>query len=82
MTASPDHVDSREDLASFVRSLQRSYVDRGESWDNADLAGFLDALAAWIDDADGWYNNTGLELPANGDWRFFARALRAATVYE
>ncbi|MET8504138.1 hypothetical protein ABZV60_05745 [Streptomyces sp. NPDC004787] len=82
MTTSPDHVDSREDLVSFVSALHRSYVDRGESWDNTDLAGFLEALAAWIDDADGWYHNAGLELPADGDWRFFARALRAATVYE
>ncbi|MFF3319360.1 hypothetical protein ACFYV5_28175 [Streptomyces sp. NPDC003035] len=82
MTTSPDHVDSREDLASFIRSLHRSHADGRDSWENADLAGFLEALAAWIDDADGWYRNTGRELPANGDWRFFARALRAATVYE
>jgi hypothetical protein len=79
---SPEYVNSREDLASFVRSLHGSNVDGGESWENADLAGFLEALAAWIEDADGWYGNTGRELPANGDWRFFARALRAATVYE
>lgn len=82
MTPSPDHVDSREDLASFVRSLRGSYVDDGNSWDNGDLGGFLEALAAWIDDADGWYGNAGRELPANGDWNFFARALRAATRYE
>ncbi|MFE9173649.1 hypothetical protein ACFYNZ_30015 [Streptomyces kebangsaanensis] len=82
MTASPDHVDSREDLAAFVRSLCRSHAEDGNSWENADLHSFLEALAAWIDDADGWYGNTGRELPASGDWRFFARALRAATVYE
>ncbi|MEV4444873.1 DUF7660 family protein [Streptomyces mirabilis] len=69
-------------MASFVRSLRGSYVDDGNSWDNGDLGGFLEALAAWIDDADGWYGNAGRELPANGDWNFFARALRAATRYE
>ncbi|MFE5080010.1 DUF7660 family protein [Streptomyces mirabilis] len=57
-------------------------MDDGNSWDNGDLGGFLEALAAWIDDADGWYGNVGRELPANGDWSFFARALRAATTYE
>ncbi|WP_336114122.1 DUF7660 family protein [Streptomyces sp. PTD9-10] len=40
------------------------------------------ALAAWIGDADGWYSNAGRELAAGGDWGFFARALRAATLYE
>ncbi|MGW3668755.1 DUF7660 family protein [Streptomyces sp. NPDC005141] len=64
---SPEHVDSREDLAAFVRSLQRSHVDVGSSWQNPDLPSFLEALAAWIDDADGWYSNTGRELPDSGD---------------
>ncbi|MEV6193384.1 hypothetical protein AB0M19_13410 [Streptomyces sp. NPDC051920] len=82
MTTSPEKVDSREDLAAFVRSIQRSHAEDGSSWENPDLSSFLEALAAWIDDADGWYSNTGHELPASGDWRFFARALRAATIYE
>ncbi|MFF1406479.1 hypothetical protein [Streptomyces sp. NPDC058294] len=78
----PDHVDSREDLAAFVRALHRSHTEEGHSWENADLAGFLEALAAWIDDANGWYSNAGRNLPASGDWNFFARALQAATTYE
>lgn len=28
-----------------------------------------------------WCANADRELPANGDWSFFARALRAATMY-
>ncbi|MGV9629784.1 DUF7660 family protein [Streptomyces sp. NPDC003487] len=82
MTTPPDRVASREDLAAFVRSLRRSHAEDGGSWENADLPSFLEALAAWIDDADGWYSNTGQELPTAGDWAFFARALQAATVYE
>ncbi|MFD6287576.1 hypothetical protein ACFWDP_37015 [Streptomyces anthocyanicus] len=82
MATSPDHVGSREDLASFVRCLHHGCVEDGDSWENGDLAGFLEALAAWIDDADGWYGNAGREIPTNGDWSFFARALRAATLYE
>jgi hypothetical protein len=82
MTTSPDHVDSREDLAAFVRSLHRSHAEGGSSWENASLPSFLEALAAWIGDADGWYSNTGRALPLHGDWAFFARALQAATVYE
>ncbi|WP_306189978.1 hypothetical protein [Streptomyces sp. MK5] len=82
MATSPEHVDSREDLAAFVRFLHRSHAEEGCSWENADLPSFLEALAAWISDADGWYGNNGRELPADGDWRFFTRALRAASVYE
>ncbi|MFF1765089.1 hypothetical protein [Streptomyces sp. NPDC058249] len=82
MTTSPEHVDSREALPAFVRSLQRSHAEDGSSWENPDLPSFLEALAAWMDDADGWYSSTRRELPASGDWTFFARALRAATIYE
>ncbi|MFF3540395.1 hypothetical protein [Streptomyces platensis] len=82
MTSSPDRVESREALASFIRSLHRDHARNAASWENADLGDFLEAMAAWIDDAAGWYQNTGRDLPADGDWAFFARALSAATVYE
>lgn len=82
MTLPTDRVDSREALASFVRGLRQGYEGSGGSWENVVLGDFLEALAAWIDDADGWYRNAGRELPPHGDWAFFARALSAATVYE
>ncbi|REE60837.1 hypothetical protein BX257_3390 [Streptomyces sp. 3212.3] len=62
--------------------MRRSHSEGGSLWENAGLASFLEALAGWIDDADGWYTNSGLEMPPGGDWKFFARALQAATVYE
>ncbi|WP_372347952.1 hypothetical protein [Streptomyces sp. KL116D] len=65
-----------------MRALHRNHAEDGSSWENADLSSFLEALSAWIDDAGGWYRTTGREVPAHGDWRFFARALMAATVYE
>lgn len=82
MTTSPDHVNSREDLFAFVVALQQSYKEEGHTWENADLGRFLDALAAWIHDAGGWYSNFGRTMPADGDWSFFARALSAARHYE
>ncbi|MYT71371.1 MULTISPECIES: hypothetical protein [unclassified Streptomyces] len=88
MTASPDpepapeRVNSREDLAAFVRALHRNHAEDGDSWENPDLPNFLEALSAWIDGAGGWYRYNGQEVPADGDWRFFARALMAATMYE
>ncbi|MGW5367138.1 DUF7660 family protein [Streptomyces sp. NPDC004009] len=74
----------RTKLADADRQRQKPTASEPvrASWENADLAGFLEALAAWIDDADGWYSNAGRDLPASGDWSFFARALQAATTYE
>lgn len=53
----------------------------GSSWPNADLHSYLEAFAAWLTDADGYYvNRTGV-LPGNG-WEVVNDALRAATIYE
>lgn len=43
---------------------------------------YLGALAAWITDSPGSYRYLGEEMPPDGDWTFFARALSAAVVYE
>ncbi|PBC85343.1 hypothetical protein SAMN05428954_1988 [Streptomyces sp. 2112.3] len=45
--------DSKEAPASCVRSLRRDHVANAAAWDNADLGGFLGALAVRIDDAAG-----------------------------
>ncbi|WP_420822752.1 DUF7660 family protein [Streptomyces atratus] len=55
---------------------------QGDAWENNTLATFLEALAAWVDDSPGWYQNFGKDLPAGDDWTFIARALQAAKVYE
>ncbi|WP_441351036.1 DUF7660 family protein [Streptomyces sp. XY006] len=44
-------------LAAFVRTLHSSHTEEGHSRENTDLAS--EVLAAWMDDADGWYNNAG-----------------------
>jgi hypothetical protein len=32
--------------------------------------------------SDGWYRNFNQDMPRDGDWTLFARALSAAVVYE
>jgi hypothetical protein len=83
MPLTPDaEVRTRDELVAFVRDLHQDYLQRGHDWENQSVDSFLEALAAWIADSDGWYRNFGKDLPANGDWTFIARALSAATVYE
>jgi hypothetical protein len=53
----------------------------GAPWANADLHCYLEAFAAWLADADGYYVNHTVVPPGNG-WEVINDALRAATVYE
>ncbi|MFF2525624.1 DUF7660 family protein [Streptomyces liangshanensis] len=77
-----DHIPDREALAAFVAHLREDHARHGDDWENPTLDRFLEALAAWITDAPGSYAHREQELPAGGDWTFFARALSAARFYE
>ncbi|MCU7822852.1 hypothetical protein KSNIM_14515 [Kitasatospora sp. DSM 101779] len=77
-----DGVRTREDLAAHIDGLLADHRERGEEWENATLGDFLEALAACVRGSPGWYPNAGREVPADGDWAFFARVLDSATGYE
>ncbi|MFJ1766933.1 hypothetical protein ACIOD2_41850 [Amycolatopsis sp. NPDC088138] len=83
MQLSPeDRIENREAFAAFLRAFHEDFLRRGQEWENPTLDRFLEALAAWAAGSDGWYRTFGQDLPPDGDWTFFARALTAATVYE
>ncbi|MGW5355879.1 DUF7660 family protein [Streptomyces sp. NPDC004031] len=70
-------VRSREDLARYVGELLADYRRRGDTWENATLERFLDALAACLG-AHG--REASADTPA--EWGYLAFVLGAATVYE
>jgi hypothetical protein len=75
-------VQTRDDLAAFVAELKADFdANRGE-WTNADIASFLAAMAAWIQDMDGYYQNTGQKPSELPPWRIVADILMAARIYE
>ena len=47
-----------------------------------DLPAFLEAMAAWVEDMEGYYQNRGEELPDQPRWRTLGEILLAARVYE
>lgn len=82
ITTAARRVTSRQELAGFVRLLATlARTDPGR-FDNGDLAAYLEALSAWIDDLDGYRAQTG-DVPTDApNWRLVAQMLGAATVYE
>lgn len=77
-----DLIKTHEDLAEFIRDLQASLNEESSKWENTDLSSFLEAMAAWLDDMDGYYKNRGEPVPTQPDWKFVAGLLKAASVYE
>ena len=76
------HVRSKAQLADFVRALATDLSTNRETWENATLDRYLEALAGWLDDADGYYRNQGLPVPVEPSWHNVAEMLMAAKMYE
>ena len=77
-----NNITNREDFVAFVYELSKDYRLSPQSWENKDLGAFLEALAAWVDDMDGYYLNCGQPVPEKPDWKNVADMLMAAKYYE
>lgn len=77
-----DAVTSRDDLVELLRRLKSDLESKPDGWANADLPSFLEAMAAWIDDMDGYYANQGQPIPTTPSWRTVADILMAGRCYE
>jgi hypothetical protein len=51
-------------------------------WTNADLPSFLEAMAAWSQDMDGFHADTGQNPSKVPVWRMMADMLMGARLYE
>lgn len=75
MSRDPDDlvVRSRADLADLAELLSHDLAERPDEWENPELGRYLEAMAAWLRDAD---------KDVAPSWAAFADALLAARVYE
>ena len=75
-------INSREEFVLFVQNLLDDLKERAEEWENRDLESYLDAIAAWTADMDGYYANRGQILTEPIGWKTFGEILIAAKYYE
>lgn len=82
ITEAANSVETRDDLVSFVRALRCTLDDQSAAWEHQNLSSYLDALAAWIEDMDGYFQHRGEPLPVQPSWKLLGQILAAARVYE
>jgi hypothetical protein len=80
-------VSDRRSFIEFLHLLVAEYNTNKHQWENQDLGSFLEAMARYSEDIDGYYKNCEKELgerinPDMGTFRVFADILRGAIVYE
>lgn len=82
LNQSIEKIASRHDLARFVEQLRQDLEDNPDQWENCSLDSYLEAMAAWLHDMDGYYRNQGLAIPSAPSWRTIAQILLASKSYE
>lgn len=75
-------VHGRRGLSAFLSAASRDFVENPEDWENADIPSFLEAMAAWVIDCDGFFRRNGESPPSDDVWATIAKVVAAARVYE
>jgi hypothetical protein len=75
-------IGSKRDLVDFIKALTVDARANVALWENHTLERYLSALAAWIDDSDGYYENRKLPVPTSPTWKNVGEMLLAAKYYE
>lgn len=76
-------VTDRHTFIKFLDLLLKDFLDNPESWENKTLPDFLEALCAYTEDIQGYYDNMKLNVNADKpDWSTFADIFKGATIYE
>ena len=78
-----ENIKTREDFIKFAKELSQNYKDHKQEWENNKLDLFLDAMATYSNDVQGYYKNWHPEVSADiPSWRVFADILKGSTLYE
>ncbi|WP_282636835.1 DUF7660 family protein [Sphingobacterium thalpophilum] len=76
-------VTDRQSFIKFLDLLHQDLLQQPETWENKTLSDFLEALASYTKDIQGYYENTDANVDAEeAAWSTFADIFKGAKVYE
>lgn len=74
---------TREDFIQFIETLRTDLLADPGKRSNLSLNDYLEAVARYTQDIQGYYNNTGQQINADEpNWQTFSDILKGASVYE
>lgn len=75
-------IKNRADFIKFAENLAKYLEDHSGERSDPNIASYLQSIAAWTSDMDGYYQNHGEEPPTEPTWRTVGEILLAALFYE
>ena len=77
-----NRINSKEDFVNFVELLVSDFKNNSDDWTNRTLLEYLEGMANWTEDMEGYYHNNNISIQENINWKVFAKILVAAKMYE
>lgn len=77
-----ESINSKKSFVEFLYLLVEDLTKDNNSWENKTLDKYLESMAGWVEDMDGYYQNRNEPVPSNVNWRVFADILMASKIYE
>lgn len=76
-------VKDRKSFSQFLELLREDLINNPDAWENKTLSNFLEALATYTEDIQGYYDNTNTNINADvPSWSTFSDIFKGAKVYE
>jgi len=77
------NITDRKSFYEFAQDLLKEYETEGQNWEAKRIDSFIEGIASYAEDIDGYYRNMKFDTTAETPtWRIFAQILKGATVYE
>lgn len=68
-------IKNRSDFLKFMQLYIPTIKDLS-------IRDYLESIASWAEDMDGYYKNTNQEMPQNINWNFIATLFYVGSIYE
>lgn len=75
-------IKSKDEFISFLLKMQEDKKNNDSEWENKSIESYLEAIASWTEDMDGYYSNMNLSAPKDIDWSFIATLFYVGKIYE
>ncbi len=74
---------TRIEFIEFLKEFRNDLKENKSDWENKTLEDFLEAMGAYTEDVQAYYDNTNLNIDADkATWGNFKTILKGAAVYE
>lgn len=74
---------TRIEFIEFLKEFRKDLKNNNSNWENNNLYDFLEAMTAYTQDIQGYYNTMKMNVdPDEATWENFMIILRGAAAYE